>query len=175
MTIKEIFSDHKGKTRYYVSDTGLVLSTYIIEGAETITIDGVLYSVRNHSVGVDGYPTVTIRHKKLPIHRLVATHFIAPDDNPDRKLVNHIDGNKLNNKVSNLEWVTHAENAAHAIRLGLRKTNSQDFITRTVCSECERPMYYRWCKTVEDDEKRTIYKIHGEPKIVKITRRLDYK
>lgn len=44
----------------------------------------------------------------LYAHRLVAQHFL---DNPNNlTVVNHIDGNKLNNNVSNLEWVTHQEN-----------------------------------------------------------------
>jgi hypothetical protein len=52
------------------------------------------------------------------IHTLVAEAFIP---NPDcKKFVNHIDGNKRNNHVSNLEWVTSKENMSHAIRTGLR-------------------------------------------------------
>lgn len=49
------------------------------------------------------------RKESWYVHRLVATHFI-PNDNPLRKEVDHIDRNTLNNHVSNLRFVTHAEN-----------------------------------------------------------------
>lgn len=54
------------------------------------------------------------------VHRIVATHFIG-EPSGDRNHVNHKDGNRVNNHVDNLEWVTHAENMRHAIEMGLKK------------------------------------------------------
>lgn len=64
------------------------------------------------------------------LHRLLAEHFIPnPLNLPE---VNHIDGNRQNNALSNLEWVTGQQNKIHAIQTGLRKyTNrltEQEFI-----------------------------------------------
>lgn len=56
------------------------------------------------------------------IHRLVAHHFIP---NPEGKpQINHIDGNRRNNHISNLEWVTSRENNKHAYRIGLHKKHN---------------------------------------------------
>lgn len=63
----------------------------------------------------NGYPTVYIDigegHKKYTVHRLVAKAFIPREDGKD--CVDHIDGDKTNNHVSNLRWVTHAENTQY--------------------------------------------------------------
>ena len=57
----------------------------------------------------DGYQYVTFYFRDYRIHRLVAKYFIENTDN--KPIVHHKDGNKLNNDVNNLEWLTHSEHA----------------------------------------------------------------
>ena len=81
-------------------------------------------SERDHSVRDNkGYLVVDLyeggKRTTARVHRLVAEEFI---ENPDNKpCINHIDGNKHNNHVSNLEWVTKKENSEHAWNNGLAK------------------------------------------------------
>lgn len=56
--------------------------------------------------------------KGASIHRLVAKAFIPNPEN--KKTVNHKNGNKLDNRVQNLEWATQSENNLHCIRAGIR-------------------------------------------------------
>ena len=70
-----------------------------------------------------GYPTVCLLRKNHKVHRLVARAFIPnPDNLPE---VNHIDGDKSNNCVENLEWVTTLENSIHSHKNGLKPTGER--------------------------------------------------
>lgn len=66
-------------------------------------------------ISIYGYKFVDLnmdnKKKKVSVHRLVATHFLPR--------VNHIDGNKLNNRVDNLEWCNGDYNMKHAVKTGL--------------------------------------------------------
>lgn len=64
-------------------------------------------------------------HQKLLVHRLVATAFIGQPPS-ETSQVNHIDGIKTNNEVSNLEWTTCSENLRHSFRKGLSVNKKGD-------------------------------------------------
>lgn len=75
-------------------------------------------AIKKQSISKNGYARVNLSkngvNTKYLVHRLVAKTFI---DNPFNKpQVNHKDGNKLNNSIENLEWVTQSENIIHAIK-----------------------------------------------------------
>ena len=103
-----------------------VFETFVkIEGFENYEVSN-LGKVRNMKSGrtlkpqlnPNGYLGLCLyennKRKRLLLHRIIATAFI---DNPGKKpQVNHIDENKLNNDLSNLEWCTERENAIHGTR-----------------------------------------------------------
>lgn len=77
-------------------------------------------------VGKTGYFCIRLckngKTKLFKVHRLIAEAFI---DNPNKlPFINHLDGNKLNNSISNLEWCSPSRNIKHAYLTGLRRTQS---------------------------------------------------
>jgi len=84
--------------------------------------------------------------RTVTVHRLVAEAFVV---NPKRKpQVNHKDGNKLNNNVSNLEWVTAAENIAHSVSNGLNNTYGSNNVNAKLKEE-DIPEIKRRCSENE--------------------------
>jgi hypothetical protein len=99
----------------------------------------------------NGYAQVVLwkgkghKEKTILAHRLVALTFLSDSYSEDRPYVNHIDGNKRNNSVSNLEWVSAQENAIHAIEvLKISKVNSGNF---------QAGSQHKASKMTEDDVK----------------------
>ena len=98
-----------------VEDTNYEISNY---GRMVNTKTGNLLKTQANKKGYQVIRVTINRVKRtFRIHRLVAQYFVF---NPDNKTqVNHIDGNKNNNRYDNLEWCSNAENAHHAIKTGL--------------------------------------------------------
>ena len=71
----------------------------------------------NYKINENGYIRVYIYNKTYMLHRLIAFAFLENQENKEQ--VNHIDGNKLNNCINNLEWVTNQENQIHKFKIGL--------------------------------------------------------
>ena len=104
------------------------------EGKYDITINGDIISLNynntgkqqklKHRLNKKGRPYINLcingKYKSYEIHRLVAEAFIPKIEGKEQ--VNHIDGNKQNNSIKNLEWVTRDENMQHASINGLLPT-----------------------------------------------------
>lgn len=69
------------------------------------------------------------------VHRLVAVHFIPNPDN--KETVNHINGNKRDNRAVNLEWCTQKENIHHSFRTGLQVIARGNRLPQTKLTETE--------------------------------------
>lgn len=114
---KEVWKDVLGyEGLYKVSDLGNIIS---LPRKGTIKTEKLL----KPKIDKDGYLCVTLyknnTRKSYHVHRIVAMSFINNYDNLPQ--VNHIDGNKQNNNINNLEWCTNQENIQHAWEIGLKK------------------------------------------------------
>ena len=96
--MKEIWKKLSWAENYLISNLGNVFS---------------LKSKRlmKKNVSNRGYERVTIKGKQVSVHRLVCIAFLEEDKN--KKIVNHKNGIKTDNKIENLEWVTCRENTMH--------------------------------------------------------------
>lgn len=98
---------------YAISDDGYVVN--MLTG-----------KVHKGSVKKTGYVEVNMRNlagkkKSVLLHRLVALNFC--ERNEWQTEVNHIDGDKTNNRAENLEWISHADNLKHAYEADLREND----------------------------------------------------
>lgn len=87
----------------------------------------------------NGYRVVCLNRSEghSYIHRLVLQAF-CPAENADHLEVNHIDGNKSNNVLSNLEWCTKAENMQHSYRLGMNKRGDNHVQMKVTFAEVQQ-------------------------------------
>ena len=115
--LKDINYSKIKQNAYAIDEFGTVYSKYCGNRAMKTSIDK------------DGYLTITLKNDRntyshFGIHRLLLIAF-RPVENMENLQVNHIDGNKLNNSLDNLEWCSCEENLRHARNTGLNKIFGQ--------------------------------------------------
>lgn len=125
------------------------------------------------NIDKDGYCTVALQKdrkvKRCKVHRLVLSTF----DNCDSELqVNHIDGNKFNNRLDNLEWVTCSQNIKHAFSIGLKtqsgsKNNGSKLTEKQIVQICD---FFKYT-TFTNKQIADMFDIKSDETIRKIRKR----
>ncbi|MGQ7392163.1 NUMOD4 domain-containing protein [Streptococcus suis] len=112
----EIWLDAVGyEGLYQVSNFGRIKSKH-----SKNTIEGRILKLTQNKRGY--LQTIFFKNglrKNILVHRVVAKAFIPKENDTDNLVVNHKDGNKINNCIENLEWVTQSQNVKHAYETGL--------------------------------------------------------
>ena len=122
MRVDEIWKDIENFSKYQVSNLGRIKSKERYTKAKDDEIIHRKEFLLKEFINKKGYKQVTLyddnrKPKTMRVHKLVALTFIENENNLPQ--INHIDGNKLNNEVSNLEWISNYDNMQHAIKNGL--------------------------------------------------------
>ena len=120
----EIWQDIENFSKYQVSNLGRIKSKgrYTKVGIKNQEKCYRKEYIVDGFINKKGYKQVTLyddncKPKTMRVHKLVALAFIENKNNLPQ--INHKDGNKLNNAVSNLEWISNYDNIQHAIKNGL--------------------------------------------------------
>jgi len=161
--MNEIWRKIEGFEKYEVSNLGRVRSLDYKHTGETKVLRPILNRY--------GYLRINLyKNSKLcsrSIHRLVAQAFILNPEN--KQQVNHIDANKQNNIVSNLEWCTNLENMQHARDMGLLKLTDEQKKKRSEKQKGKNHPFYG--KHHTEETKRKLSESHKGKKISEETKK----
>lgn len=130
--------------KYLISNYGNVKSLYI---------NRILKSGNNN-----GYQIVKLKDKMYYVHRLVALYFLPNIEN--KKQVNHLDFNKSNNHINNLEWCSPKENTNHYWTKGIGDYKNINKVKKNkkIKNNCGGVTYYKpynkWRYRVSIDGKQ---------------------
>lgn len=165
------FADYKPidgyNGKYIISTSGdIIRLPYSSNSKYTQWRNNKMFHVKSRT-DRNGYVTVRLNingvEKFKQVHRLVAEAFLPKIDGKD--FVNHKDGDKSNNDVSNLEWCTKSENTYHAYKTGLKKARRGENVynsslTNEQAKEIrERALHGESCKSLSEEFKVPVYTI----------------
>ena len=166
--MKEIWKDIKGyEGLYQISNLGMVKrikrNLYVNAYNKSIVINAEKILKLNHVKSGYIFITLTANNTKrtLKVHRLVAETFIPnPENKPE---VNHINGDKCDNRVENLEWCTHAENMNHASKnnlLHIQSGNNNNKNKKINQYTLDNKLIKKW-HSIYEITKETGFERHG--------------
>jgi hypothetical protein len=141
---------------YQVSSLGRIKSVDKVCGKRRGIVKSKMIAIQDNG---NGYFNAALysngKMKRIYVHRLVADAFLGKENG--KEYVNHIDGNKSNNSLSNLEWCTRSENMKHAYDNGLavqyERSGTKNPAARVVI-DLQSGVFYETMKEVSE-----LYKI----------------
>ena len=161
----EIAYNYIYNNNYYITKSGELYSIYVIGGRGKTDINKIHKAA--YGQDKDGYYRVILsdnsNKKYIKIHQIVVNQFLGGC--PKNMVINHIDGDKHNNSVNNLEIVTNKENIQHAWRTGLtNKENNPNRLKVDIFDKNQNKQYH--FTSLEDAHKafpnlsKRIYQLH---------------
>lgn len=109
--------------------------------------------ILKQSFDKDGYLKVALKGNTKKSHRIIAELFVNnPSDLPE---INHIDGNKTNNKADNLEWCTRKYNIKHSIDIGLHATSETSVCSIKIMQFDKNNIFMKEYNSIREAEKET--------------------
>ena len=139
----EIAYNYIYNNNYYITKSGELYSIYVIGGRGKTDINKIHKAA--YGQDKDGYYRVILsdnsNKKYIKIHQIVVNQFLGGC--PKNMVINHIDGDKHNNSVNNLEIVTNKENIQHAWRTGLtNKENNPNRLKVDIFDKNQNKQYH---------------------------------
>lgn len=155
--LHEIWKDITGyEGHYQISNLGRVRSLDTMAPNGNHVLVKKWGQIRKISISKQGYFIVGLFknniQKTFKVHRLIAFAFIEKPSG--KNIINHKDGNKLNNSIDNLEWCTYKENSVHAVLNNLINKARGERIGISVLTEAQAKEIKELCKTYKTEQIR---------------------